>query len=231
MSWASATPLDKIERSAVASIAQRQRYAPGEVVFHQGDESDSIHLVVCGHLAVTVSLPGRERAILSVLGAGGLFGELSMLAGQAAASRSVTVQALDEAETLVMTEPAFHELCDQNPTFERHIAVLTAERLRGLNDHLVRMMYLGLDQRLYACLVELSDAFDDHAGNTVIPLTQRHLADMAGGTRPSVNQVLQRLVADKVIELGRGRVVILDAAALARRVAPPGFDKREGGPS
>jgi len=42
---------------------------------------------------------------------------------------------------------------------------------------------------------------------------------MVGGTRPSVNQVLQRLAAQGVIEVGRGRVVITDVATLTRKAA------------
>jgi CRP-like cAMP-binding protein len=52
-----------------------------------------------------------------------------------------------------------------------------------------------------------------------IPLTQEQLAELVGGTRPSVNQVLQRLAQQRVVELGRGRVVVLNTGELARRVS------------
>ena len=48
-----------------------------------------------------------------------------------------------------------------------------------------------------------------------MPLTQELLAELVGGTRPSVNQVLQRLVARDVVELGRGRVTVTDRGWLA----------------
>jgi CRP-like cAMP-binding protein len=61
--------------------------------------------------------------------------------------------------------------------------------------------------------------YGDGGRTTVIPLTQDHLADLVGGSRPSVNQVLQRLVAQEIVELGRGRVVILDEATLRRKAS------------
>ena len=48
-------------------------------------------------------------------------------------------------------------------------------------------------------------------------MTQDQLADLVGGTRPSVNQVLQRLQTQNVIRLGRGRVELLDRATLERK--------------
>jgi CRP-like cAMP-binding protein len=54
----------------------------------------------------------------------------------------------------------------------------------------------------------------------VVPLTQEHLADFVGGSRPTVNQVLQRLVAQGVVQLGRGRITVLDRQALRRKSGP-----------
>ena len=50
-------------------------------------------------------------------------------------------------------------------------------------------------------------------------MTQDQLSDLVGGTRPTVNQVLQRLVEQGVVELGRGRVVLLDVQTLRRKAA------------
>ena len=81
-------------------------------------------------------------------------------------------------------------------------------------------MYVGLDRRVYRCLLRLHEVYGDPAAvaaPVVVPLTQDQLSDLVGGTRPSVNQVLQRLQDQRVIELGRGRVVVLDRPTLARK--------------
>ncbi len=51
----------------------------------------------------------------------------------------------------------------------------------------------------------------------VVPLTQDSLASMAGTTRPTTNGVLQGLVKDGIVRLGRGRFQVLDPDALAAR--------------
>ena len=52
-----------------------------------------------------------------------------------------------------------------------------------------------------------------------IPFTQSQLADLAGGTRPSVNQALQRLVDQGIVSVGRGRVEVLDRPRLSAKAA------------
>jgi hypothetical protein len=48
-------------------------------------------------------------------------------------------------------------------------------------------------------------------------LSQTQLANLVGATRPSVNQVLQRLAELQVVGLSRSRIEVLDLAALERR--------------
>jgi CRP-like cAMP-binding protein len=79
---------------------------------------------------------------------------------------------------------------------------------------------MGVEQRVSRRLLELADIYASEPPSRqgiVIPLTQSHLADLAGATRPTVNQVLQLLAAEGVIAVGRSRVEVLDADALRRR--------------
>jgi DNA-binding IscR family transcriptional regulator len=46
----------------------------------------------------------------------------------------------------------------------------------------------------------------------------RDAADPVGRNRPLVNQVLQRLVAHGIVEVGRGNVVVTNLAELRRKV-------------
>jgi CRP-like cAMP-binding protein len=78
-------------------------------------------------------------------------------------------------------------------------------------------MYESLDRRVYRRLVELSHAYGVTDGTATIPLSQAQLADLVGATRPSVNQVLQRLADRGLVALQRGRVDVLDVAALTAR--------------
>ncbi len=78
-------------------------------------------------------------------------------------------------------------------------------------------MYVGVDRRVYARLSELAEVYAHDAGPVTVPLTQSQLADLVGGSRPTVNQALQRLAEQGVVELGRGGVTVRDQTSLRRR--------------
>ena len=214
MDWPLLAPLTEDARAAVLAAARRRGFAAGEVVFHEGDPADSMHLVESGHLIVRVSTPDGDRATLNVLSAGDIVGELSLVHRDGATPRSATVAALEASQTRVLPATAFHELCDRHPGVQRLLTDMLAVRVRELSSRLLETMYVGLDRRLYRSLLHLADVFGTGTGRLVIPLTQEHLADMVGGTRPSVNQILQRLRTQGIIELGRGRVIVLDRRTL-----------------
>lgn len=210
MTWPPLAGLGEVERELLRAAARRHTFAQGEVVLHEGDLADSLHLVESGHLALQVSTPDGSTATLAILSAGSSFGELSLSGDHD--DRSATVVALDDAVTHSLSACAFAGLCREHRQFEQLLVELLASRVRELSTRLHETMYVGLDRRL----VELVSVYGEGPGPVVIPLTQEHLAGLAGGTRPTVNQLLRQLVMLGVVQVGRGRVVVLDEAALRR---------------
>lgn len=211
--WPLLATLAAAERAAVIAAGRRRRFSRGEVVLHAGDPADSLHLVSSGHFVVKASTPAGDDVTLNVLAAGDHFGELALVAESGSVPRSATVVALDAAETLSVSVHVFRQLCAQHPDVERLLVAALATRVRDLSDRLLEALYVSLDRRLYRRLLELNDLY----GGQPIPLTQEQLAEMVGGTRPSVNQVLQRLATQGVVDLARGRVTVTDTEVLAKK--------------
>jgi CRP-like cAMP-binding protein len=193
----------------LVAVAQRRTYRRGQVVFHDEDAADALHLVVHGHFAVRVTLPTGESVLLAIIGPGDAFGELALVSGS---SRGATVQAFSDGETLALHRDAFEALRRARPQVDRSLAEILAERLRRLNDLLTEAHYIDADVRVRRRLVELGEAFDGR-----IPLTQEEIAQTAGTSRATVNRVLREEEAAGAVELGRGRTTITDAAALQAR--------------
>lgn len=219
MEWPLLSSLSEQDRRDVLATARRRSFGRNEVVVHEGDPADSLHLVAAGRLAVRVTTRQGDNAMLAVLGRGDYFGELALLDGRAP-RRTATVVALEPAETLSLSADAFRDLRQRHRGAEQLLMALLARRVEELSDRLVGAMYDSLDLRVHRRLAELVEVYATSASGAVaVPLTQEHVAELVGGTRPSVNQVLQRLVAAGVVELGRGRITVLDRAWLARRSA------------
>ena len=214
--WPLLSPLAPAERDQLLARTRRRTFARGEVLVHEGDPSDSLHLIESGRLAVRVDTSAGDTAIFNVIGPGDCFGELSLLGG-AAPVRTATVVALEDAATRSLTSAVFEDLRRRHAAIDELLLSLFARRIEELSSRLVEVMYDGLDRRVHHRLLDLVETYGAGGDAPVtIPLTQEQLAQLVGGTRPSVNEVLQRLAAQGLVELGRGRVVVLRPDELAR---------------
>jgi CRP/FNR family cyclic AMP-dependent transcriptional regulator len=193
----------------LVAVAQRRMFRRGQVVFHDDDPADALHLVTRGHFAVRVTIPTGETVLLAVVGPGDAFGELALVSES---TRGATVQAFSDGETLALHRDAFEALRRARPQVDRSLTAILAERLRRVNDLLLEAHYVEAEVRVRRRLLELGAAFDG-----TIPLTQEEIAQTAGTSRATVNRVLREEEAAGALELGRGRTTIRDAAALEAR--------------
>src|SRR5262245_50465388 len=85
------------ELTRIAQTMARRRYRRDEVIFHEGDPGDSLHVVVAGRVKITRESAEGDEAIVVILVPGDSFGELVLLDG---APRSATATAMEASETL-----------------------------------------------------------------------------------------------------------------------------------
>jgi CRP/FNR family cyclic AMP-dependent transcriptional regulator len=220
--WPLLNSLSPPDRNRILQSARRRHFARGEVVFHEGDPGDSLHLIDSGIFAVQVSSSGGERVTLNVLSPGDFFGELALLQGSEAPRRTATVAALAAAQTLTLSGTAFAAVLTTHPSVERLVVTALVHRVDELSLRLLEALHLGVDRRVYRRLLELAEICNEFSPKVVIPLSQDDLATMVGASRPTVNQVLQKLVSRGVIALGRRQITILDMPAL--RAASPNIE-------
>jgi CRP/FNR family transcriptional regulator, cyclic AMP receptor protein len=194
-------------------IGNRRRYGRREILFHEADPADALHVVLRGRLAVRVTTSLGSSVMLDVVGPGDLIGELAVL-GETS-HRSATVVTLEPAETLVVRGVVFEELRQTHPRLNEFALAVLARRNRQLVARLAEVVSVGAEVRVLRRLVDVARLFETAEETTVVPLTQDDLAGLAATTRETVNRALRRQVAAGSLELGRGRVVVLAPDRLA----------------
>ena len=200
-------PREHVDR--VLTSARRRTFARGEVVFHEGDPADTLHLVRAGRFAVRVTSQYADSAVLAVVGPGRIFGELALLSP--GAPRSATVAALEPAETLALHQHDFARLRREHPATNELLIAVLAEQVRRLSRQLLEALHLPAETRVRLRVLELTDAYDG-----IIPLTQEELAELAGTSRATVNRVLRDDARSGFVRLSRGETELLDHDAVRR---------------
>jgi len=216
MYWSLLGSLPAEDQSRLVARLRRRVYRREEVIFHQGDPADTLHLIAAGHVSVRVTLPGGEFVVVAILGPGDTFGELALVGDPH--PRGATVTALERCETLSLDRNLFENLRTSYPGVDRFLVELLSVRVDKLNGYLLEALYVPAERRVLRRLVDLLELYAGDDQRAVIPVTQEMLANLAGTTRPTANQVLQRLVAAKVVEVSRGQIVVVNSEDLHRRV-------------
>jgi CRP-like cAMP-binding protein len=208
---------DAATLESVARQLRRRRFRRNEVIFHQGDPGDALHVVAAGSLKIVLPSAEGDEAIIATLTPGDFFGELALLDG---APHSATATAVEPVETLSLARAPFQQLLDQDRGLRMALLSGLAAELRRLTGHVEELHFLDLAGRLAMRLVRLARERDPQATGEVRldwPFTQSDLAAMIGGTRQSVNKLLSQLVEDGLLVIEHDTLVINDLAALTDR--------------
>jgi CRP-like cAMP-binding protein len=203
----------------LAGLMRPRRFRRNEVIFHQQDVGDSLHIVVDGGVKIVLPSQEGEEAIIASLKPGDFFGELALLDGS---PRSTTATALEPTETLALPRDQFLRLLPEDPRLVTALLKALAGELRRLTGHVEELHFLDLAGRLTMRLVRLVRDIDPSAKGRVEldwPFTQSDLAAMIGGTRQSVNKLLSGLVEEGLLQIDRETLVISDLATLEARSA------------
>jgi len=103
--------LSPAERSAFESAALKRAFAPGTVLMRQGEQADSVMVILGGRAKVCIDEDGRER-VITERGPGDLIGERGTVPGSV---RSATMIALDTVRALVMRSEDYAALIADFP--------------------------------------------------------------------------------------------------------------------
>jgi CRP-like cAMP-binding protein len=216
MEWWVFDGVPEDEVTQIVSVARRRRFRRGEVVLHQNDPGESLHLIVKGRFAIGVSTSLGERATVAIRGPGDMFGEIALLNDNN--RRSATVEALEGSETLSIDGAEFTRLRHRYPAVNEAVIRFLVDEIRTMNQRLLEAFYLPAERRVLRRVHELSLIYPgSNGGPPEIQLTQEALAEMAGTSRATVNAVLGDAQSRGLLELGRGTVRVVDDDGLARR--------------
>ena len=215
MDWPVLASLPPQERRGLVAGLRRRSYHRDEVIFHQGDPADTLHLIASGHVSVRVTLPGGEFVVVVICGPGDVFGEIALVGSPRV--RGGTVIALERCETLSLGRDEFDRLRKSYPGVDRFLVELLAARVERLNNQVLEALYVPAERRVMRRLLDLCELYTGDDQRIVIPVTQEMLASLAGTPRPTANQVLRRLVAGDIVSISRSQIVVLDRQRLRQR--------------
>jgi CRP/FNR family transcriptional regulator len=206
--------LSDSELERVAQVAIPRSFPRDTRVFHEGDQGDACYIVRTGCCRVTREHPDGRAITLANLGPGAIFGELAMLDGEA---RSASVEATEDTELMAIPASDMRAQIREHPEMAEKLVIALTRRLREANERIARQSFQTVPSRVAGVLDQL--LAEDRVAPTMrdgvtIRLRQSDLAQLAGTSRESVSRFLATLERAGVVQVGRGRVTILEPERL-----------------
>ncbi len=144
--------LEEADLERIAQLAVPRSFDAGQVVFREGDRSDTCYVVHFGR-ARAVHDHGDGRTItLATFGPGDIFGELALFEDE---RRSATVEALEPTGVLAVLGPDMRRLMAEHPQIAMRLLIALARRLRESNERLARRSFQTVQSRVASALSEL----------------------------------------------------------------------------
>ncbi len=203
----------------VAGVTVPRRFEPRQVVFREGDDSDTCYVVRSGHARAVREHGDGRQITLATFGPGDIFGELAMFDAE---RRSATVEAVDDLEAVAILGTDMRHLMRRHPDIAIKLVIALGRRLREANERLARQSFQTVQSRVATVLADLvlqtQAEGSDADGDVLLVATQAEVAQLAGSSRESASRFLAVLERAGIITQGRGKLVVHEPGALQRYV-------------
>lgn len=201
---------------SLARLVILQQYEKDETIILEDDESvQALFLIAEGEVKVYMTGMDKRETILTLLGKGDFFGEMSMIDGE---PRSASVKAVSHSEVLIIRREHFIQQVRATPDLAMSLMVEMSRRLRKANRQIGSLAMLTVYGRIAGTILNLVEerGVRIHGENgkmvTVIRNrpTQKQLAEMSGTTRETVSRVLSQLQKKGTLSLAGKDLIILE---------------------
>jgi CRP/FNR family transcriptional regulator len=196
----SLSDLDQLQLDYLSHLMVLKKYAPGELIFLEGDKAEGIWFIVTGKVRIIKHSENGRIQGLCITSAGKCFGGCPLFDGKI---NPASAQALDEVTLLILPEDHHLELARRDPQLLQVLLRIFSQRL----EHLAR---LGEGLGAWKVSTRINDCLATYMNPTTyrVDLTHEKLAELVGTAREVVTRHLSSLEKDKIIRLESGYLVV-----------------------
>lgn len=205
------TKLSADDKAALSQVSRNIRFVePRRDLISEGDKPRFVHLVLDGWACRYKQLPDGKRQIVSLF----VPGDFCDVNVYILKYMDHSIGAITRLKVAMITAEEMSALTEQRPRMLQalwwHELVTTAIQREWTLNIGQRSAYERLAHLLIELYIRLNTVGRAQGGRCDFPLTQNDLADATGLTAVHVNRTLQELRRDKLIELDRRQLQILD---------------------
>ncbi|MBN1960047.1 MAG: Crp/Fnr family transcriptional regulator [Deltaproteobacteria bacterium] len=183
-----------------------REFPAGHVLCRDGDPGKEMFVIQSGKVRISKTVRGIEKTLV-VLGPGAFFGEMSILNNK---PRSATATVEENAKLLVIDPKTFEAMVRGNAEIAVRLIKTLAQRLQEADDQIENLLLKDPNSRLVHFLINTAKKHlpDGEDGSVNLDLAVRDLAGKAGLELDQVNEVLNKLIRAKLVQIVDNGLII-----------------------
>jgi CRP/FNR family cyclic AMP-dependent transcriptional regulator len=197
------THLNEDELLALSAQGIVKSFPKNAVIVSEGDETDSLYIVIAGRVKVFVSDQDGGEVVLGTQGPGEYFGEMVLDGGP----RSASVMTMEPSRFAVIPKANFRDFLHNHPAFSIHLIEKLIRRSRALTESVKSLALMDVYGRVARLLLDLAK---EEEGKLLVTekLTQQDIASRVGASREMISKILKDLSTGGYITVERKRITI-----------------------
>jgi CRP-like cAMP-binding protein len=199
---------------ALAQMALSKTIPRQSVIFWEGKEAQGFYILISGQAKLVKSSPEGKEYIIRLVGPGETFAEAAVFGD---IPYPATAIALEDCQTLFFPKGPFLKHLAASPALARNMLATLSKLMLHLTRQLEDLSLKEVSARLARYILERCQ--ETHGkiekGMTCeLPTTKTHLAAYLGTISETLSRTLSRFKSLGVIEVDKGKITIIDPAAL-----------------
>lgn len=211
------------QKREIEMTGMRKYVRKGGFVFHEGDPSIGLHVLLAGRLKSCRFLPGGQEIVMHLISAGELFGEVPAFLGK---PYPVAARALEDSEIFTLPTSAMMRLMSRQPEVVMRILRGMSCKLANLIDRIQLQQGKRGEERIARYLVSrLGHAQIKEGASYMLPVTKKVWATELGLLPESLSRSLRQLKESSVVSVAKRQIRILDPSRLAQLAGAGGKER------
>jgi CRP-like cAMP-binding protein len=183
-----------------------REFPKGHVLCHDGEPGMEMFVIQSGRVRISKTVRGIEKTLV-VLGPGAFFGEMSILNNK---PRSATATVEEDAKLLVIDPKTFEAMVRGNSEIAVRLIKTLSQRLQEADEQIENLLLKDPNSRIVHFLLNAGkkSAPPNGEGSVNVDLTVKELAGKAGLDVDQVNDVLNKLIRAKLVQIVESGLII-----------------------
>jgi len=198
--------------------SRMRAFSAGSPVYLPSSNTENVFLLARGMVKVCNHTPEGKSSIIAFIEPGEMFGEVALFSDE---SRDEFVEAIELSTVVMIPTAEVQRLMSEKASVAIALTKMVGLRRRRIERRLKNLLFLSSRDRLIHLLLDLAEQFGSWGDDGIrlrIRLAHQEIANLMGSTRETVTILLGQLKAEGFIDVGRRKIVLINAKRLSQSV-------------